>query len=150
MTDTGNYYVLNHLVLITGLTDRTLRSYIASGILQGEKINGLWHFTPEQVENFIRHPAVLPSIQAKRNALVHDFLLDTYKSQPEACIILDMPGANRVKVAEYFCYRINTENFRDIHFSYDCVEGIPRVILKGKTEDVLNLTNGYYQDHPIE
>ena len=36
MTDTGNYYVLNHLVLITGLTDRTLRSYIASGILQGE------------------------------------------------------------------------------------------------------------------
>ncbi len=150
MTDTGNYYVLNHLVLITGLTDRTLRSYIASGILQGEKINGLWHFTPEQVENFIRHPAVLPSIQAKRNALVHDFLLNTYKSQPEACIILDMPGANRVKVAEYFCYRINTENFRDIHFSYDYVEGIPRVILKGKTEDVLNLTNGYYQDHPIE
>ncbi len=43
----GNYYLISHLVLSTGLTDRTIRNYIASGILQGEKINGLWHFTPE-------------------------------------------------------------------------------------------------------
>ena len=37
MNDTGNYYVLQHLVLITGLTDRTLRSYISAGLLQGGK-----------------------------------------------------------------------------------------------------------------
>lgn len=61
----GNYYLISHLVLSTGLTDRTIRNYIASGILQGEKINGLWHFTPEQVERFLRHPAVRPSILAK-------------------------------------------------------------------------------------
>lgn len=46
MENTEKYYLINHLVMITGLTDRTIRSYIASGILQGEKINGLWHFTP--------------------------------------------------------------------------------------------------------
>ena len=84
MQDTGKYYVINHLVMFTGLSDRTIRNYIASGILQGEKINGLWHFTPEQVEEFVRHPAVRPSILAKNNGLVYDFLLDT-KKQDRKC-----------------------------------------------------------------
>lgn len=34
MEGTGNYYLISHLVLATGLTDRTIRNYIASGILQ--------------------------------------------------------------------------------------------------------------------
>ena len=76
MQDTGAYYVINHLVMFTGLTDRTIRNYIATGILKGEKINGLWHFTPEQVDEFVRHPAVRPSILAKNNSLVYDFLLE--------------------------------------------------------------------------
>ena len=50
MEGSGKYYLIRHLVLLTGLTDRTIRKYISSGILQGEKIDGLWHFTPEQVE----------------------------------------------------------------------------------------------------
>ena len=37
MEHTGNYYLISHLVLITGLSDRTIRNYISSGILQGEK-----------------------------------------------------------------------------------------------------------------
>ena len=57
----GNLYTLGHLVMFTGLTDRTLRSYIKLGFLEGEKINGLWHFTPEQVEKFIENEAVRPS-----------------------------------------------------------------------------------------
>ena len=79
MDNTGNYYLINHLVLSTGLTDRTIRNYISNGILQGEKINGLWHFTPEQVEAFICHPAVRPSILAKQNSAIYDFLLDDKK-----------------------------------------------------------------------
>ena len=32
-----NLYLISHLVLITGLTDRTIRNYIASGILKAKK-----------------------------------------------------------------------------------------------------------------
>ena len=74
-----NLYLINHLVLITGLTDRTIRSYISSGILKGEKINGIWHFTAEEVEDFIKNPAVRPRIIAKNNAIIYDFLLDNSK-----------------------------------------------------------------------
>lgn len=142
---TGNYYCIRHVALFTGLTDRTIRNYIASGILQGEKINGLWHFTPRQVEAFIRHPAVRPSIVAKNNALVYDFLIDGKKTSHQCCIILDLPGDDGKAVAEFFCYAINNGSFSDFNFSFDSVGGVPRVILRGKSEEVLELVKGYYK-----
>ena len=145
MEHTGNYYVIGHLVQFTGLSDRTIRNYISNGILEGELINGVWHFTPEQAEAFVRHPSVRPSIQAKRNGLVYDFLLADKKTAPEACLILDLPGEDSKTVAEFFCYTITNGHYRNIRFSFDGVESAPRVILKGDTAEVLRLVNAYYQ-----
>ena len=150
MQDTGKYYVINHLVMFTGLSDRTIRNYIASGILQGEKINGLWHFTPEQVEEFVRHPAVRPSILAKNNGLVYDFLLDTKKTGQEMCVILDTPCADKKTVAEYFCYSINSGGYHNIQFSFDGVMETSRVILKGDAAEVLRLVNEYNSKYPTK
>ncbi len=150
MQETGNYYVINHLVMFTGLSDRTIRNYIASGILQGEKINGLWHFTPEQVEEFVRHPAVRPSILAKNNGLVYDFLLDTKKTGQEMCVILDTPCADKKTVAEYFCYSINSGGYHNIQFSFDGVMETSRVILKGDAAEVLRLVNEYNSKYPTK
>lgn len=143
MQDIGNYYVINHVVMFTGLTDRTIRNYISSGILQGEKINGLWHFTPEQVEEFVRHPAVRPSILAKNNGLVYDFLLDDKKKNPEICLILDAPNVEKKEVAEYFCDSICNGEFSKIQFSFDGVMENARVILKGDADEVLKLVNQF-------
>lgn len=140
-----NLYLINHLVLITGLTDRTIRNYIASGILKGEKINGIWHFTPEEVDAFIKNPAVRQSIAAKNNALVYDFMLDKSKKTEEACIILDIPSRDKKKTAEFFCYRISNSDFENINFSFDVNGKTPRVILKGKAKDVFGLINEYYE-----
>ena len=144
MENTGNYYVINHIVMITGLTDRTIRNYIASGILQGEKINGVWHFTPEQVEAFIQVPEVRLAIRAKNKSLVYDFMLDEFKKEDEACIILDLPNADRKIVMEEFAYRINNGSYRNINFSFETYGKTPRVILKGKMEDVLEISNAYW------
>lgn len=139
-------FLVSHLVLATGLTDRTIRNYIASGILQGEKIDGLWHFTPEQVEDFIRHPSVRPSILAKNNGLVYNFLLNDRKASQEACVILDIPGVEKKKLAEFFCHRISEGNHQNIRFSFDGVGNTPRVILKGDAWEVLRLVNAYYEN----
>lgn len=143
MQDTGNYYVINHLVLFTGFTDRTIRNYIASGILQGEKIDGLWHFTPEQVEAFIRHPSVRPGILAKNNSLVYDALLGLSPKTPQACVILDLPDAKKQETAEFFGDRITNEDYHNIRFTYDGVTDTVRVILKGDADQVLRLWNAY-------
>ena len=149
MEHTGNYYLINHLILLTGLTDRTIRNYISNGILQGEKINGLWHFTPEQVDSFICHPAVRPSIQAKQHSVIYDFLRENNTHGCETCMILDFPGKDKKEIAEYFCYRINNEDFRQIHFSFDGMTNVPRVILKGETTEVLHLVNGFMQEQSL-
>ena len=143
MEDTGNYLLINHLLLITGLSDRTIRNYISSGLLQGEKINGLWHFTPEQVDEFVRHPAVRPSILAKNNSLVYDFLLEDKKQKQEICMIFDIPHADKKKIAEFFCYRITNDGYHNIRFSFDGVTDMARVILKGDATEVLRLVNEY-------
>ena len=143
MQDIGNYYVINHVVMFTGLTDRTIRNYISSGILQGEKINGLWHFTPEQVEAFVSHPAVRPSILAKNNGIVYDFLLDNKKKKQEICMILDIPNIEKKEVAEYFCDNICNGEFSKIQFSFDGVMENARVILKGDADGVLQLVNQF-------
>lgn len=149
MENTGNYYLISHLVLFTGLTDRTIRNYISSGILQGEKINGLWHFTPEQVEAFVTHPAVRPSILAKHHAKIYDFLLDTNKKDCQTCAILDLPGKDPGEITEFFCYRISNEEFQKIDFSFNIVSNIPRVVLKGDPAEVQRLINGYFQEYPV-
>lgn len=141
----GNYFTIGHIVQFTGLTDRTIRNYLSAGLLTGEKINGVWHFTSEQIEAFVRHPSVRPSILARRNGVVYDFLLNSDKSGHQCCIILDFPGEDSKELSEYFCYSITTGNYHDINFSLDGVSNIPRIILKGDTTEVLRLVNSYYQ-----
>lgn len=138
---TGAYYTIGHLTQFTGLTDRTIRKYISTGLLNGEKINGLWHFTPEQVDAFLSDPNVRPSILAKKNALVYDFMLDRKKADPEICLILDLPGADAQAVTESFCAAICQGDFHNLRFSSDYIDGSLRLILKGKPEEVLALVN---------
>ena len=140
--ETGHYYTLGHLTQFTGLTDRTLRSYLSSGILEGEKINGICHFTDAQLDAFLRHPAVRPSIRSKNNAIVYDFMLDTKKPEPRVCIILDLPDSDRETISRFFCDAIRYGSYRDLRFSFDGIES-PRVILSGPAEQILNLVNSY-------
>lgn len=145
---TGNYYTIGHIVQFTGLSDRTIRSYIAAGLLQGEKINGLWHFTSEQVDAFMAHPSVRPCIQAKGNAIVYDFMLDRKKQAQELCAVLDLPGKDREEVSQFFCQRICEGDYHDLKFSFNSIQASPRVILKGRPAEVLELLNAYYEWNP--
>lgn len=141
---TGKYYCIAHIVQFTGLTDRTIRNYISNGILRGEKINGLWHFTPEAVDAFMRHPAVRPSITAKNNGLVYDFLLNPSREEHRCCMVLDLPGVDKRVLTEFFCYTIGREDLHNFQFSFDGLDKTPRVIIRGDTKEVLRLVNGYY------
>ncbi len=149
MTET--LYTINHLVLITGLTDRTIRNYIHRGLLEGEMINGLWHFTPEQVEAFIYHPAVRPSIQAKQNAVVYDFLLNDKKPESQMCTVLDLPNNDPKEISNFFCYEIsNNSAFYDLNFCFSNIHGIPRVILKGPSAQIMALLQVFFQKTQVQ
>jgi len=141
------YYTLSDIAQFSGLSDRTLRNYLAKNILEGTKIDGVWRFSAYQVEQFIKNPIVRPSILAKNNAIIYDFLLDRNKGKDECVVVLDISDCEKLKTIEYFCSEINSGSYRGISFSFDApFKKDARIILKGNPVSILQLLNGYYKE----
>ena len=138
-------YDLNQLATITGLTTRTLRNYLNSGILEGEKLAGNWHFTEENLEKFFSSPDVKRALSAKQHALVYDFMADTYKKTNRICMILDFPVAleEANAISDLFCSFINAAP-RDIQFKFHYDARGARVILSGAEDAVMDVIYQYY------
>lgn len=136
-------YTISQVAMMTGLTDRTIRNYLSLGFLEGEKPDGQWRFTAEQLGSFMRHPSVKPSISAKKNGRIYDFLADTRNHDNDVCLVLDVSKERRTEVMVFFCKEISNGNYQNIHFSFEEVDPIGRVILRGSFPDVLRLCNTY-------
>ena len=84
-------YNLNQVAMITGLTTRTLRNHLKQGLLKGEKIDGNWSFTEEELDEYIADASVKQVILARQHAVVYDFLADPFKKTNRICTIMDFP-----------------------------------------------------------
>lgn len=142
------YFGINEVSAMTGLTTRTLRNYIKSGVLIGEKVEGIWRFTETDFEKFISNPNVKPSIRAKNNALVYDFLLDGKKKVNQICTIIDLyeKDGNPRELSQWFCDYINHNKKEDICFTFEKNGANVRIILKGREQFVIKMLNAYNQE----
>ena len=138
-------YTINEVALMTGLTTRTLRTYITMGFLSGTKVDGAWSFTAEQIEAFTQNPTVHPSINAKKNAIVFDFLGTNPRNGDRMCTVLDLAKGEAMKASVFFCEKISAITPEaELHFASDPVGGGVRIILSGSPKDVMSLLNQYY------
>lgn len=138
------FYSINDISLMSGLTSRTIRNYIEMGLLEGEKVSGQWQFSSDQVRQLFEHPFVKPSIQAKKNALVLDFIADTHKKTGQICLIYDIPGENSWQIAHRIIPLYNDGGYaNDLQLSIESDKMSSRIILKGQSEDVLHLINAF-------
>ncbi len=139
-------YTINHVALMSGLSSRTIRNYMKMGFIEGEMINGVWHFSAEAVGDFFANPNVVPAIRAKRNALIYDFLADDNKQGNEMCTVIDnratLEEANAM--SEFFCDAINREGLSSIRFGFSFNGSHARVILTGPEDAVQQLLDRYY------
>ena len=137
-------YDLNQMAMITGLTTRTLRNYMKLGFLNGEKEDGVWRFSAEDLDSFLSNSAVKQAMKAKNNAVVYDFMADAYKKANRICIILDMPvdTLEAQETANFFCGRVNRGHDLDFRFSYE--RGLARYILSGAEDQVSDIMREYY------
>ena len=138
-------YTINHVALMSGLSSRTIRNYMKMGFIEGEMINGVWHFSAETVGDFFANPNVAPAIKAKRNALIFDFLADDAKQQDEMCTVIDqranLEEANAI--SEFFCDAINRAWSGVIRFGFSFNGNQARIILTGPEEAVQQLLTAY-------
>ena len=138
-------FSINDLAMITGLSTRTIRTYITTGFLSGEKIDGAWVFTHEQVLAFIENKAVQPSIKAKKNTIVFDFLGTKPYNNDKMCTILDLAAKEALTASVFFCEKISEcSPEAELRFASDPVGTGVRLILSGSPKDVMNLMNQYY------
>lgn len=139
-------FTLNEVSIMTGLTTRTLRNYLKMNMLSGEKREGTWYFTEEDISELLSNPNIRPGIQAKKRAVVFDFLAETKKKYNEICTILDLQidDDRAEKVTDFFCGEINKMQGEKIAFSFEKAGKSVRVILRGNDCAVMKLLNAYY------
>ena len=123
-------YTIQDIAAMTGLNERTIRSYLANGQLQGEKINGAWRFTAEQFGDFLSRDMVRGSVRAKANAIVYDFLITERRASGAACLILDVPvpDGGESALRETMEAQVNALGLR---WAYQYKDGKARSILSG-------------------
>ncbi len=139
-------YSINELAQMTGLTTRTLRNYITMGLLEGDKPEGVWEFTIEEIEKFISNPNVKPAIDTKKKNIVFDFLADTEKENNEICSILDFKVTSEEgnEIMTFFCNETNSVSGGKIRMSCEKNGKNFRVILSGDEEIVSVILKKYY------
>lgn len=123
-------YTIQDIAGMTDLNERTIRSYLADGQLQGEKVDGAWRFTAEQFGSFLAQDMVRSSVQAKANAVVYDFLITDRRKESAACLILDQPVAEDREpgLREALTEQVNRLELR---WAYRYRDGMARSILSG-------------------
>lgn len=138
-------YNLNQVAMISGLTTRTLRNHINLGLLKGEKIDGNWRFTEEELEAYLADPMVRQATKARSHAVIYDFLADSFKQSNRICTILDFPVSadEAIGISQFFGREI-CDHGADIEFRYINEKHFARFILSGSEEQVKDLMQAYY------
>ena len=136
-------YNLNEIAMMTGFTPRTLRNYLNQGLLKGEKINGAWQFTTEEIDRFFAEPFVKEGLRIKHSGIVFDFLADSSKHTKRSCVILDIPATQNESKASsaFFCKQM--EAVSDAIFTFDWNNGRSRVIISGAEDAVAKIMEAY-------
>lgn len=137
-------YNINQVAMITGLTTRTLRNHLKLGILKGEKNDGNWSFTEEELEAYFSDPNIQRAIAAKQHAVIYDFLADPFKKTNRICTILDfpVPAEEALGIANFFSKEISNHG-QDIEFRYINEKHFARFILSGAAEQVSALMKAF-------
>ena len=133
MTDAR--FTLAQLAEMTLLTERTLRTYLRAGLLQGEKTSRGWRFTREQASALMRSPAARRAMNANRMAQAEDFLHRRMDTAGQTCAVTDIPvdddAASRLMDA---ALALAAEG--SLRMVWHCEGSMARVLLRGQTDRV--------------
>lgn len=138
-------YNINNVAMMTGFTTRTIRNYIKMGLLNGNKENGIWQFTAENLEEFFTNPNITAALNSKRNAQVFDFLADDKKQVNSVCVILDLHVDQEVaeKTIHFFCDEMCSDSTSNVKMASYREGGQTRIILSGVEEVITNIMKKY-------
>ena len=128
-------FTLAQLAEMTLLTERTLRTYLRTRLLQGEKTARGWRFTREQAFALMRSPAVRRAMNANRIAQAEDFLHRRMDTAGQTCAVTDV-SVNDDVAARLMDAALPLTAEGGLRMVWHCEDGMARVILRGDTARV--------------
>ena len=156
-------YSVSEIAELLGVTERTVRNYIAQGLLRGKKIGAQWRFTEEDVMNLLENrqiapeggdggdvPPELAAINKKAAESINT--LASFSEEDDdipiarACMAIDYPAAEEavVKAAAERAMNMLATVTTDIIPTCDYVwvreSGCVRFLLTGTLEQVAKMT----------
>lgn len=134
-------YTIKDLALMSGLTERTLRNYLQMGVLKGEKIDGVWQFSMEQIEDFWATDYAKAAIKTNRKALLFDYLRNPPEDKNTMCAVMNFPKENWKKVSNFFCDAVSKG--KNLQMTFDSEKGMNKVILIGDYSTVCEILNEF-------
>lgn len=142
------FFTIDDLATMTMLSTRTLRNYIKLGFFDGEKIDGVWKFTAEDIEKFLKNDFINQSIQSKKNSIVYEYMADDIKKENSVCSIYDYSNIGieeAEKIRNKMIELINSNQYGNVKFSYTYKQKtkMVRVILTGTTIGICTLMNNF-------
>ena len=98
------YYTVDEVAAITGLTSRTIRTYIADGKLTGVRLGKQWRFTEDDIAALYTSPEGSASLRRKLfkgeiKRAAERFLSEQHDSL-RICVIVDCAGMTEGETAE--------------------------------------------------
>lgn len=135
----NDFYRIEDITAMSGLSVRTIRGYLAKGILRGEKVDGVWRFTQEDFAAFLSQKQVRRAVRAKRNGAVTDFLGASRRKSPAACLIWDWPASSGEEENCLCAALAEQVNALGLRWSYHYENGMARAILEGPPEAIAAL-----------
>ena len=76
------------LATMTRLSTKTIRNYQKMGLLHGEKFDGAWMFSGEEIGRFFQEQFVKDALEIKRNGQVLDYL-NGARENNRGCLMMD-------------------------------------------------------------
>lgn len=137
-------YKIADLALMTQLSQRTIRNYMRDGRLNGQKIQGTWIFTREDLQSFFEDPYIKQALLIKNQVIIDDFMKGRKKKNACLCTIYDYPVFDK-REAEEFCQivlgQMKLECYQGIKMSYYYDESCQqiRIIFIGEKEKISSL-----------
>ena len=136
-------YDLNDLSMMTGFTTRTLRNHMEKGLLHGEKEDGVWRFSEDEIDAFFHEPYVKEGLRIKYHSVVFDHLAQSDKDKESGCVILDIPCdvIKGNKISAFFCEQM--KEAKDLRFNFRYDKGMARVILQGDAQCMMTILEAW-------
>ena len=136
----NNMYRLEDVIMMSGLSERTVRRHLKEGLLSGSKLGGTWQFNEADIKAYMERKTTMGLITQEASEQVKMFLKGAMHSMKtmQVCTIIDMHDLSQAKLSTLRQQVLDISNANPTKFTmkFNTDKKITRITLTGDADYV--------------